>query len=65
MKWTEPKLYDLSDLKNSVAQGACATGSDYGGETCVDGQFADPGGCANGVTVGIVGCTAGSAPTLG
>jgi uncharacterized membrane protein YjfL (UPF0719 family) len=61
MKWTKPKLYDLSDLKQNVAQGACAVGGFFGGTSCTLGTLADA--CPAGNFIGDTACTAGSAPT--
>jgi hypothetical protein len=63
MKWTEPKLYDLSDLKNLVAQGACAVGTIYDGvPNCTPGNFADV-SCVPGSLPGTTLCSEGSAAT--
>ena len=62
MKWTKPKLHDLSDLKQSVAQGACANGDTFGGADCTVGSFADA-TCTNGLGQGLTECTPGSGGT--
>ncbi len=59
MKWTDPKLHDLTGLKASVAQGACSAGTLYD-PMCNVGVDADT--CSDGTTVGGGGsCEAGSA----
>ena len=61
MKWTKPKLHDLKDLKNIVAQGACSEGGLHQ-PICITGGVADP-DCANGLDVGGSSpeCSGGSA----
>jgi hypothetical protein len=61
MKWTKPKLHDLSNLKESVAQGACADGGSYSA-ACDVGNIA--GSCTFGDAVDNGGggtCSGGSA----
>jgi len=61
VKWNEPKLHDLSDLRNSVAEGACSAGATYD-PLCNVGAVADS--CTDGGNVGGSGgtsCEAGSA----
>jgi hypothetical protein len=61
MKWSKPELYDLSDPKGNVAQGACAFGDVHDGDSCGPGQFADS-NCINfGNGLGVTLCNAGSA----
>jgi len=60
MKWNDPKLRDLRDLKESVAQGACEAGGLHQ-PTCIDGGVADP-DCSDGLGVGgSSDCSTGSA----
>ena len=61
MKWEKPKLHDLTDLRNTVAQGACSVGGLHQ-PTCIDGGVADP-DCSDGIGVGDdpAQCTGGSA----
>jgi len=62
MKWTEPKVHDLSEIKKQVAQGDCATGGLYQ-PVCITGGTA--GDCTNGVSVdnSTQQCVEGSAVT--
>jgi hypothetical protein len=60
MKWTKPKLHDLRDLKEYVAQGACAVGDTFGGADCTAGSLADN-TCVAGALQGQTGCSPGSA----
>jgi len=59
MKWEKPVLHDLSDLKNSVAQGACSIGINFTAGACDGGLSADD--CPNGTAAGIDVCSLGSA----
>jgi hypothetical protein len=59
MKWTKPKLYDLSDLKDSVAQGACAVGP-APDAVCNPGLGAET-SCIAGTLFGSIFCDPGSA----
>jgi hypothetical protein len=59
MDWTVPKLHDLSNLQQSVAQGACSNGGSFQ-PSCDVGNIADA--CSFGDAVGGDGaCAAGSA----
>ena len=61
MKWTKPRLHDLSDLKKTVAQGACSTGGLFDPICNVGAEAADT--CSSGGVVGNGGttCSGGSA----